>query len=35
MDDYYRGCVSLPLFPKMSDEEQEYVIAKLGEAVDG
>jgi len=34
MDKYYEECFSLPLFPKLSDEEQEYVIKKLLEILD-
>ena len=26
---YYEGCLSLPLFPKMSSSDVEYVIDKL------
>ncbi|KAF0135283.1 MAG: UDP-4-keto-6-deoxy-N-acetylglucosamine 4-aminotransferase [Candidatus Saganbacteria bacterium] len=26
---YYRKCLSIPMYPKMTDEQQDYVIAKL------
>ena len=29
MDDYYEKCFSLPMYPKMTDEEQDYVINTL------
>ena len=29
MDKYYEQCFSLPMFPKMRDEEQEYIIKTL------
>lgn len=35
MDRYYEGCFSLPMFPRLSDEEQEYVIRTLFEVLDG
>jgi len=31
MDKYYDECFSLPMFPKLSDEEQEYTIKTLFE----
>ena len=31
MDKYYEECFSLPMYPKMNDEEQEYVIQSLFE----
>ncbi len=31
MDRYYEECFSLPMFPKLSDEEQQYVIKRLWE----
>ncbi len=34
MDKYYDECFSLPMFPKMREEEQEYVIASLFEVLD-
>ncbi len=33
MDRYYEECFSLPMFPKLSDEEQEYVIEILFEVL--
>ncbi len=33
MDKYYEECFSLPMYPKMSDEEQEYVIKTLFEVL--
>ncbi len=35
MDKYYEECFSLPMFPKLSDEEQEYVIEMLFEVLNG
>ena len=35
MDKYYEECFSLPMYPKMSDEEQTYVIASLFEVLNG
>jgi len=35
MDRYYDECFSLPLFPKMSDSEQQYIIKILLELLDG
>jgi dTDP-4-amino-4,6-dideoxygalactose transaminase len=32
---YYAGCLSLPLFPDMTDEDVEHVIATVREAVSG
>ncbi|WP_151900713.1 UDP-4-amino-4,6-dideoxy-N-acetyl-beta-L-altrosamine transaminase [Sulfurimonas hydrogeniphila] len=31
MDNYYKECFSLPMFPKLSDDEQEYIIENLFE----
>lgn len=31
MDRYYEECFSLPLFPKMSEKEQQYVVTSLFE----
>ena len=31
MDKYYKECFSLPMYPKLTDEEQEYVIDSLFE----
>ena len=33
MDRYYEQCFSLPMFPKLSDEEQEYVVETLFEVL--
>ena len=33
MDKYYAECFSLPIFPKLSNEEQEYVIKTLFEVL--
>jgi len=33
MDKYYEQCFSLPMFPKMSDKEQEYIIKTLLEVL--
>ena len=33
MDKYYEECFSLPMYPKMTDEEQEYVIKSLFEVL--
>lgn len=35
MDRYYEECFSLPMFPKFSNEEQEYVIKTLFEVLNG
>jgi len=35
MDKYYDECFSLPMFPKLSNEEQEYVIKSLLEVLNG
>ena len=32
-EDYYRGCLSLPLFPGMTDEDAEHVVATVRAAV--
>jgi len=34
MDRYYEKCFSLPMYPLLSDEEQEYVIKTLMEILD-
>jgi hypothetical protein len=26
---YYKGCLSLPMFPTLTDEEQEFVIKQI------
>jgi dTDP-4-amino-4,6-dideoxygalactose transaminase len=28
-ENYYSKCISLPMYPTLSDEEQEYVIKKI------
>jgi UDP-4-amino-4,6-dideoxy-L-N-acetyl-beta-L-altrosamine transaminase len=33
MDKYYQQCFSLPMYPKLTDEEQQYVIDKLFEVL--
>ena len=35
MDNYYEKCFSLPMFPKLSDEEQQYTIKSLFEVLNG
>jgi len=35
MDTYYEQCFSLPMYPKLSDEEQAYVIESLFEVLNG
>ena len=35
MDKYYEECFSLPMYPKMSDEEQAYVIKTLFKILNG
>ncbi len=35
MDKYYDECFSLPMYPKMTNEEQEYVIKTLFEILNG
>jgi dTDP-4-amino-4,6-dideoxygalactose transaminase len=34
MKKYYYECFSLPMYPKLSDSEQEYVIQNLMEILD-
>lgn len=34
MDKYYKECFSLPIYPLLSDEEQDYVIKTLGTILD-
>jgi dTDP-4-amino-4,6-dideoxygalactose transaminase len=34
MDRYYQECFSLPMYPLLSDKEQEYVIATLMDILD-
>ena len=33
VEEYYHHCLSLPMFPTLTDEEQEYVISKVKEFV--
>lgn len=33
VEEYYEHCLSLPMFPTLTDEEQDYVIAKVKEFV--
>lgn len=33
VEEYYKHCLSLPMFPTLTDEEQEYVIEKVKEYV--
>jgi len=33
MDKYYEECFSLPMYPLLSDEDQEYVIKSLFEVL--
>lgn len=35
MDKYYEECFSLPMYPKLSNEEQSYVIETLKEVLNG
>ncbi len=35
MDKYYNECFSLPMFPKLSDDEQNYIIKTLFEVLNG
>jgi UDP-4-amino-4,6-dideoxy-N-acetyl-beta-L-altrosamine transaminase len=35
MDKYYEECFSLPMYPLLTDSEQEYVIENLMSALDG
>ena len=35
MDTYYEECFSLPMFPKLSNEEQQYTIKSLFEVLNG
>jgi UDP-4-amino-4,6-dideoxy-N-acetyl-beta-L-altrosamine transaminase len=34
-ESYYKHCISLPMFPSLTDEEQEYVIQKVVKFVNG
>lgn len=33
VEDYYEHCLSLPMFPTLTDEEEDYVIAKVKEYI--
>lgn len=33
-ENYYRNCISLPMFPTLTDEEQSYVIEKINSFYD-
>ena len=33
MDEYYKCCFSLPMYPKLTDKEQDYVISTLFEVL--
>lgn len=35
VEDYYAHCLSLPMFPTLTDEEQQYVIDKVLEVING
>ena len=35
MDRYYNECFSLPMFPKLTDKEQNHVIESLMEILNG
>jgi UDP-4-amino-4,6-dideoxy-N-acetyl-beta-L-altrosamine transaminase len=32
-EEYYDGCLSLPIYPSMTDEEQDFVVAALHDAL--
>ncbi len=34
-EDYYKHCISLPMYPTLTDEEQDHVIKKVLEFVNG
>ena len=34
-EEYYDGCLSLPIYPSMTDEEQDFVVATMKEALGG
>ncbi len=34
-ESYYRSCISLPMFPTLTDDEQQYVIDKVIEFIHG
>ena len=30
-ENYYKNCISLPMYPTLTDEEQQFVIATIKE----
>jgi UDP-4-amino-4,6-dideoxy-N-acetyl-beta-L-altrosamine transaminase len=34
-EEYYDGCISLPIYPSMTDEEQDFVVAAVKELLGG
>jgi hypothetical protein len=34
-EDYYRHCISLPMFPTLTNEEQDFVIDKVNSFYEG
>ena len=28
-EEYYKGCISLPIYPTLTDEELEFIITKI------
>lgn len=32
-EEYYNGAITLPLYPELTDEQQDYVVEKLGNAL--
>ena len=32
-EDYYTQCLALPMFPTLTDEEQDWIIAKVKEFI--
>ena len=33
VEDYYKHCLALPMFPTLTEEQQQYVIAKVKEFI--
>ena len=33
VEEYYKHCIALPMYPTLTDKEQQYVIAKVIEYV--
>lgn len=33
VEDYYKHCLALPMFPTLTDEQQQYVISKVKEFI--